>query len=556
MPACVVLLAGWLISGATAGWFWREAEQVDRLRFGAAVTNLLEHLDSRTERYAEQLERLADYVADQEKMSTGVWEELVSRIGPVANLPGFVELAYATNAALPPRAEVEAKRLGPLELFRPYPIQLKLGPQWRNGLSVAASDTESWLVQPEAKPRWWRVLNGRMCSTRRRSIATQDGHRISTVGLLVPVFTGDLTDFAELIPVSHQEELRGYRCRGVVIGTLGWDAFLKTALPSGTDQVAFDAFVGVEDGSPLTEDAWLGHDGLQVPPPLMAGFAPRFRHLQGWPFYRTRWQLVFHSTPAFERQSNRYRAWVALGVGTVLSALMAGLLGVQILGRRRQEAVSARLQEALQALESARSERERLNHDLHDGAIQSLYALQLGLSRATDQAQPTQPALAVRLADCRRNLTGIIGELRGYILRHEAGPGPAGDLPGVLMALIERLRGTTETELHAGLSAAAAGRLTGEQAVHLANLTREALSNALRHAHASRIVVTLRDEPPLVTLEIADDGDGFDPSAPPRTGVGLTSMAARAREAGGELQVHSTVGGGTQVRVSVRPPQT
>ena len=98
--------------------------------------------------------------------------------------------------------------------------------------------------------------------------------------------------------------------------------------------------------------------------------------------------------------------------------------------------------------------------------------------------------------------------------------------------------------------------MTGDQAVHLANLTREALSNALRHADASRIVVTLRDEPPLVTLEIADDGDGFDPSAPPHTGVGLTSMAARAREAGGELQVHSTVGGGTQVRVSVRPPQT
>ena len=186
-----------------------------------------------------------------------------------------------------------------------------------------------------------------------------------------------------------------------------------------------------------------------------------------------------------------------------------------------------------------RRERERLSHDLHDGTIQSLYALQLGLSRAGEQARSALPALGTRLAEYRQNLTSVIGELRGFILRHEADAGPASDLAGVLATLVERLRSTSETVLHAELSPEAARRLSGEQAVHLANLAREALSNALRHAHAAHITVTLRDEPVGVTLEIADDGCGFDPAQPPHAGLGLTSMASRAQQAGGALHLES-----------------
>lgn len=550
-PAWMVLAAGCLISLGAAHWFWREAEQVDRTRFGAAVTNLLEHLDTRTERYAEQLERLADYVAVQESVTTAVWDELVRRIDPGSNLPAFVELAYATNSALLSRSEVEAKTLGPLRLFDPYPMRIAMGPQWRNGTAVHGPETESRLNRPSGRPRWLRVLNGRMCSSLRRGIPGKDGREISAVELFVPVFASDLAEFTGRLPASHQEQIRAFRCRGVVVGTLGWNAFLGAALPVGADQVAFDAFVGIEDGMPLAAETWLGHDGLTNPPTLSAGFAPRFRHVQGWPFYRTRWQLVFHSTPAFERQSNRYRAWVALAVGGALSALMAGLLAVQILGRRRQEVVTSRLKEALNALETARNERERLSHDLHDGTIQSLYALQLGLSRARDLAHEGHPLLASRLGDHVQNLTSVIGELRGFILRHEVAPSVQQDLADVLFSLVGCLRDTTEAELQTEISRDAARRLSGVQSVHLANAAREALSNSLRHSNARRITVILRDEGDRITLEVSDDGDGFEPVAGTQHGLGITSMGRRAAAAGGELHLVSKPGQGCRVRLIV-----
>ena len=59
-PAWMVLLLGLLATGGAANWFWKEAETLDAARFYTAVTNLTEHLDTRTERYAEQLERLKD----------------------------------------------------------------------------------------------------------------------------------------------------------------------------------------------------------------------------------------------------------------------------------------------------------------------------------------------------------------------------------------------------------------------------------------------------------------------------------------------------------------
>lgn len=88
--------------------------------------------------------------------------------------------------------------------------------------------------------------------------------------------------------------------------------------------------------------------------------------------------------------------------------------------------------------------------------------------------------------------------------------------------------------------------------MQLANIAREALSNSLRHAQARRVEVSLRSGHEAVWLEVADNGTGFDPNAPVRPGVGLSSMAARAREIGGTLDLQTAPGQGT--RVGVRTP--
>jgi signal transduction histidine kinase len=97
--------------------------------------------------------------------------------------------------------------------------------------------------------------------------------------------------------------------------------------------------------------------------------------------------------------------------------------------------------------------------------------------------------------------------------------------------------------------------LTGQAEETLLRVAEEALHNALRHAGASAVRVSLAVAADrTVTLTVTDDGVGFDVDTPPRAAarrLGLASMRERARAAGGTLGVTSTPGGGTTVRLAV-----
>jgi signal transduction histidine kinase len=535
-------------------WFWREAEQLDQAKFSAAVTGMVEQLDTQTERYAEQLERLGDLAESRQDISAADWKELVKKLEPMSNLPAFLELAYATNPMMPSRKAVEElerteHRTTYMERSCRLSPELKVAQTWLNGTSLTPDDTQFWLDTKPVHECWLTAVNGRLRSSPRRLIPQNQGQPTTAVTLFAPVFANDFLELNTLSP-EFSRQLRDYRFKGLVIGTINWKLFLETALPSANDQVTFDAFADAASPAQVSANTWMGgvSDECRV---LAHGFSPRFQTTQKWPFFRSTWQLVFYSTQQFDQNSTRYRAWVALAGGVLLSSVMAAAMAVQLRARLRQEVVSQQLRSTLNELEATRRERERLNLDLHDGTIQSLYALQLGLSHAADQAMESSPPLGARLTDYRRNLTAIIGQLRGYILRHEADDSPKSDLAGLLIALVERMRCTTETELFTEVSQEAANSLTGEQAVHWANLAHEALSNALRHSQARRITMALRHAPGRVILEICDDGRGFDPTAPPRTGIGLQSMKMRAANTGGTFELESLVGIGTRVSVSV-----
>lgn len=550
--AWLVLLVGGLLSSLAAGWFFRKAEELDRQRFLAGVTNLVERLDIGTERYAEQLERLSDLVEARQVVSEVEWTELMKRLEPASNLPAFLELAYVTNTSLQSRDMMEClQREQPSLPDIPAP-SLNIARRWVNGSAATAEQTLTWLQAPLTKSRWWGTAKGRMRSSPRRLLPETTGGEAATVSLFAPVFVSDFTALNEFRP-EDSKQLRQHRFMGVVIGTIGWRMFLETSLPTANEDVAFDAFVASSRTARIGPDTWMGSgDKCRV---LSQGFQPRFQHTRTWQFFRNQWQLVFYSTPQFDQHSTRYRAWAALGVGLTVSCLMAGTLAVQIRARLRLELLSTELRSTLDELQSARIERERLSHNLHDATIQSLYALQLGLSRTAEEATESSPSLGTRLAEYQRSLTGIIGELRGFILRHEANREPSGDLVGALTSLVERLRHSTGTALVADVSAEAAARLNGEQSVHLANLAREALSNALRHSLAQRISVSLEQTPEGVVLAVVDDGLGFDTAAPPSSGLGLQSMTKRASEAGGRLVMESQAGTGTRVSVVIHTGQ-
>ncbi len=194
-------------------------------------------------------------------------------------------------------------------------------------------------------------------------------------------------------------------------------------------------------------------------------------------------------------------------------------------------------------------ERERIAHDLHDGTIQSLYALGLECDALT--TRPDFPAeVCSELETFVERINDIIGDIRGYITALEAKAPPATpelqrDLPFVVQQLVPEGIDTV-----VNISAAALQDVSARQAEDLVYIAREALSNAVRHGAPTKIAVDLRQGEEATTLTIQDNGLGFDP-ATSRSGLGTISMQTRARRLGGELLVLSIPGMGTTVRAEL-----
>lgn len=553
-PALAVFVTGVALSGAAGFWLIDEARRVDAERFDAAVRRVTDTLDERSERYVLELERFADMLRSEAEVTPEKWRDSIDRLSPVGNLPALVEVGLFVNPGLLSLSEVEeraalAKKKGAHHVLRPmYPPTLQASHHWRFRSAIGAKETEEWLKDQKVTYHWWGTANGKMESSPRRLIPGTNSATTPAVSFFFPIFEHDLLDLTSRYPHIGYKHFRDYRFKGIVAATIDWPRFVETALAGEAARIGFEAFGSTN----VATETWMGRPGGERSRALNPSFQARFKKTVDWPFFRWPWKLVFYSTRLFDELSTRDRGYFAIAGGSSLSLLMAALFCVQIRARRRQELIAAQLRRAVEELRAARQERERLSHDLHDGTIQSLYGLQLGLSRSADLAREPLPHLGMRMEDHRRALTAVIGELRGFILRHEAEPGPAADLAGTIEALVQRLRLSTDKELRTDLSLEAALRLEGGRAVSLANLAREALSNSLRHANASLISIRLAEADGAIILEIADNGSGFDPNDTSRRGVGLKSMAARAAEAGASLEIDSQPGAGTRIRARVQ----
>jgi signal transduction histidine kinase len=203
------------------------------------------------------------------------------------------------------------------------------------------------------------------------------------------------------------------------------------------------------------------------------------------------------------------------------------------------------------------AERSRLARELHDSVTQSLYSLTLlaeagqRMIRAEEleQISGNQARLGEIAQQALQEMRLLVYELRPLALESE----------GLIGALEQRLE---TVERRAGIQARVlvdADTRQGEGEVELApdleeqlyGIAQEALNNALKHARASQVVVSVRVADESVFLEVADDGRGFDAADVRDTGgLGLVSMQERADKIGGRLTIHSAPGEGTKVRVS------
>jgi GAF domain-containing protein len=271
-----------------------------------------------------------------------------------------------------------------------------------------------------------------------------------------------------------------------------------------------------------------------------------------------------HLTGMLERYS------VLVGVPLLLKTEVYGGLALyysddRVLSPEDLGLVSAFADQAALAIDNARlreraestaiaGERTRLSRELHDSVTQSLYSVtmfseaaarMLTTGRTADAVDSLQ-ALRDTAQEALRGMRLLIFQLRPPAIEKHG-------LAGALQARLDAVE--NRAGLRAELSVSGGDQLDalplGCQA-ELYHIAQEALNNALKHAHAHQVHVSLVSDGLQTRLTVTDDGRGFEGGpAAARGGVGLTSMRERAQRLSAELQVASAPGKGTQITVIV-----
>jgi signal transduction histidine kinase len=350
-----------------------------------------------------------------------------------------------------------------------------------------------------------------------------------------------LDAFTELLPsLLSGETGPPYALIAQHAATAATADFAALAMPYGTDQVILAGVAGE----------------------LTAGMANRTAPLAG----SLTGRAILTGQPSLITGDRRAAAAAALGAATgplIVVPLAAGeqVRGALMLGRLATSTgfTEADLDMAVSfaghaavAMELARAradqitlaqveDHDRIAGDLHDHVISELFALSMALQ---GHAAGADPATADRINGYVGSLDEIIKKIRTSIFGlHRPGQSPAG-LPARLRAIIAEH--TPQLGFAAGLRFA--GPLDpgpdGALAHDILAVTREALSNCARHAHATAVSISLTRQDGLLTLGITDNGRGL---GTPARSSGLSSMRRRATSHGGTFLLTTPAGGGTRL---------
>ena len=192
-------------------------------------------------------------------------------------------------------------------------------------------------------------------------------------------------------------------------------------------------------------------------------------------------------------------------------------------------------------------DRERIAKELHDGVIQSLFAV--GMTLQATQARADQAdAVRSRLDAAIESIDAAIRDLRNYIFGLRPGLLADRQLDPALRELARDFEERTGVVMVVDVDPAMASHFASS-AADLVQIAREGLSNVARHAQATTCKLSLLRQQEHAVLEIDDDGQGFDAREVPAAGQGLRNIRERARALGGDVVLESTPGEGTTLQV-------
>jgi two-component sensor histidine kinase len=196
-------------------------------------------------------------------------------------------------------------------------------------------------------------------------------------------------------------------------------------------------------------------------------------------------------------------------------------------------------------------ERARLSREVHDTLLQSMFGVALECDALHTAAAPHAPELRERLQRLRRRVEADIRDARQSIWNLRSSRLEHQGLAPALNEVGRQLFESTLVDYRFELDGAPR-EMAPEAEEQLLRIGSEAMSNVVRHAKASDVIVRLSYHEQGVTVTVIDNGQGFDPQRAGADGhIGLETMQERASLIGGALRVDSTPGQGTTVTADV-----
>ena len=238
---------------------------------------------------------------------------------------------------------------------------------------------------------------------------------------------------------------------------------------------------------------------------------------------------------ALDKNGRRFPIYLSLGdIDTGSRRLFAGV----ILDMSEQQELQREI------LEIPINEQRRIGQELHDGLGQQLTGLGLLAASLLNKASRPEYELAAQLA---RGLQEAISQVRALSRGLVPVDVKAGDLIHALEDLVDNLR--RQTGIDISLKARERVEIVDNScAMHLYRIAQEALNNAIKHADASHIQVTIGRDGNRGLLSIRDDGAGFDPQRENPRGLGMRIMKFRCGLIDAELNVESAAAEGCVIK--------
>jgi signal transduction histidine kinase len=219
-----------------------------------------------------------------------------------------------------------------------------------------------------------------------------------------------------------------------------------------------------------------------------------------------------------------------------------GLIGTAIASAQSDAELHASRARIVAASDATR---RRIERDLHDGVQQRLISLGLELRTAEAYVAPGQDALRQQLARTAQSLTNVMEDLQEISRGLHPATLSQGGLAAALKSLVRRFAVPVQLNVHVD------GRLPEPIEVAVYYIVSEALTNTLKHAHATRVRVDLFLDEGAIRVSVHDDGIG---GADLSRGSGLIGLKDRIEALGGKIQIASPEGEGTSLLIKIPIP--